>query len=90
MAEVDTDGDFARFTGGVTMVASDGYRFTTETLRAALGVTEFVADTPVRVVGPLGTLDAGTMRITQDDAGGYLAVFNGGVRLLYDPMQREE
>jgi lipopolysaccharide export system protein LptC len=89
-AEVDTDSDFARFTGGVSMVTSDGNRFATETLQAALGTTEIVADTPVTVVGPLGTLDAGTMRITQDPAGGYVAVFNGGVRLLYDPMQREE
>jgi lipopolysaccharide export system protein LptC len=87
---VDTDSDFARFTGGVSMVTSDGNRFATETLQAALGTTEIVADTPVTVVGPLGTLDAGTMRITQDPAGGYVAVFNGGVRLLYDPMQREE
>jgi lipopolysaccharide export system protein LptC len=89
-ADVDTDADFARFTGGVSMVASDGHRLATETLRAALGTTEIVADTPVRVEGPLGTLDATTMRITQDETGGYVAVFTGGVRLVYDPMQREE
>jgi lipopolysaccharide export system protein LptC len=89
-AEVDTEGSFARFLGGVTMLSSDGYRFTTETLRAALGETEILTETPVRVEGPLGTLDAASMRITQDEAGGYVAVFNGGVRLVYDPMKREE
>jgi lipopolysaccharide export system protein LptC len=89
-AEVDTAGNLARFTGGVTMVASDGNRLTTETLQAALGKTEIVADTPVHAEGPLGTLDAASMRITQDAAGGYVAVFNGGVRLVYDPMKREE
>lgn len=89
-AEVDTGTDFATFMGGVTMVSSDGHNLATETLRAALGVTEIVAETPVRVVGPAGTLDAASMRITQDEAGGYVAVFNGGVRLVYDPTKREE
>jgi lipopolysaccharide export system protein LptC len=89
-AEVDTESNLARFTGGVTMVASDGHRVATETLQAALGMTEIVAETPVRVSGPLGTLDAASMRITQDEAGGYVAVFNGGVRLIYDPTKPEE
>jgi lipopolysaccharide export system protein LptC len=89
-AEVDTEGAFALFRGGVTMLSSDGYALNTESLRAALGETEILTETPVRVEGPLGTLDAGSMRITQDEAGGYVAVFNGGVRLVYDPMKHEE
>jgi lipopolysaccharide export system protein LptC len=89
-AEIDTGGDSARFLGGVTVLASDGHRLDTETLRAALGTTDVLAESAVRIVGPTGTLDAGAMRITQDDAGGYVAVFNGGVRLVYDPMKRQE
>jgi lipopolysaccharide export system protein LptC len=89
-AEVYTDRSVARFTGGVTLVASDGHRLATETVRTALNRTEIVAETPVRVTGPIGTLDAASMRITQDEAGGYVAVFNGGVRLVYDPPDRRE
>ncbi len=89
-AEILTEGDLARFTGGVTILASDGHRLDTEILSAALGMTDVVSETAVRVVGPLGTLDAGGMRITQDDAGGYVAVFNGGVRLVYTPAQTQE
>ena len=90
-AEVDTEGDFARFTGGVSVVTSDGNRFATEITSCRIGNRP---KSPPRrrsgSLGPLGTLDAGSMRITQDPAGGYVAVFNGGVRLLYDPMKREE
>jgi lipopolysaccharide export system protein LptC len=89
-AEIDTGGDAALFLGGVTVLASDGHRLDTETLRAALGATDVLAENAVRIVGPTGTLDAGGMRITQDDAGGYVAVFNGGVRLVYDPAKRQE
>jgi lipopolysaccharide export system protein LptC len=89
-AEIDTGGDHARFLGGVTVVASDGHRLDTETLQAALGTTDVLADSEVRIIGPTGTLDAGEMRITQDDAGGYVAVFKGSVRLVYDPGKRQE
>jgi hypothetical protein len=30
------------------------------------------------------------MRITQNEAGGYVAVFTGGVRLVYSPEETEE
>lgn len=89
-AVIDTEADLAFFLGGVTIESSDGYRFETETLRAALGMTEIVAESAVHAVGPLGSLDAGSMRITQNEAGGYVAVFNDGVRLLYDPQKSEE
>jgi lipopolysaccharide export system protein LptC len=89
-ALIDTGGDSALFLGGVTVVASDGHRLDTETLRTALVTTDVLAENAVRIVGPMGTLDAGAMRITQDDAGGYVAVFNGGVRLIYEPLNRQE
>lgn len=89
-AVIDTEADAARFLGGVTILSSDGYRLVTETLRAGLGETDILAESAVHAVGPLGTLDAGSMRITQNDAGGYVAVFNGGVRLVYDPGQSKE
>jgi lipopolysaccharide export system protein LptC len=89
-ALIDTGGDMATFLGGVTILSSLGYRFETETLDAALDRTEIFAESAVRAVGPIGKLDAGSMRITQDDQGGYVAVFKNGVRLLYDPISPEE
>ena len=89
-AVIDTATERARFVGGVTVLSSDGYRLETETLSAGLSETDIVADTEVHATGPLGTLDAGSMRITQDDRGGYVVVFNGGVRLVYDPRRSQE
>ena len=89
-AVIDTEGDLAEFRGGVTILSSDGYRFETETLLASLSTTDLRADTPVQANGPQGTLHAGAMRITQDGAGGYLAVFTQGVRLLYIPAKTED
>ena len=89
-AVIDMESDLARFLGGVTILSSDGYRFETETLLASLAATDIRAETPVRATGPLGTLDAGAMQITQDEAGGYVAVFTEGVRLVYTPVQTGE
>jgi lipopolysaccharide export system protein LptC len=89
-AIIDTEEGSAQFLGGVTILTSDGYRLETETLNAALGETDIVAENAVRATGPIGTLDAGGMRITQDDVGGYVVVFIGGVRLVYDANRTEE
>ena len=86
----EPDINVLRFWGGVDIVSSNGYTFETQSLLTALGATEIVADTAIRGTGPDVELDAGSMRITQDEAGGYIAVFNGGVRLLYTPPQPRE
>jgi len=89
-AVIDMAADRAVLEGGVTVVTSNGYRMETRTLDAALGRTDIVAENDVHAVGPPGTLDAGSMRITQDMTGGNVVVFNGGVRLLYEPGQSQE
>ena len=87
---IDTIADRALLEGGVTVVTSDGYTMETLTLDTALGVTDIVAENDVHAVGPPGTLDAGSMHITQDESGRNLVVFKGGVRLLYEPGQSQE
>lgn len=89
-AVIDTAGDLARFQGGVLVLSSDGHQFETETLLASLDTTDVRAETQVWATGPQGTLEAGAMRITQDEEGGYVAVFTDGVRLVYTPAQTEE
>lgn len=89
-AVIDTADDLARFQGGVVILSSDGHQFETETLLASLDTTDVRAETQVWARGPQGTLEAGAMRITQDDEGGYVVVFTDGVRLVYTPAQTEE
>ena len=89
-AEFDPGANTLRFEGGVGIVSSEDHTFETETLTTALGATEIVAETDIRATRPGVVLDAASMRITQDEAGGYIAVFNGGVRLLYTPPEARE
>jgi lipopolysaccharide export system protein LptC len=89
-AEIDTGGDHARFLGGVTSWRRTGTGSTPRRCRPRLARRTFWPDSEVRIIGPHGTLEAGEMRITQDDAGGYVAVFKGSVRLVYDPGKRQE
>lgn len=87
---IDTLEDMATLVGGVVIVTSDGYTMNTDRLDAALGETDVVAPGQVRAVGPEGTLDAGSMRITVGADGGYQMDFNNGVRLIYEaPLGRE-
>lgn len=87
---IDTRSDIAILQGGVVIVTSDGYTMNTERLDAALGDTDVTAPGQVHAVGPEGTLDAGSMRITLGPEGGYLMDFNGGVRLIYETPVRPE
>lgn len=84
-ARIDTAGGLARLEGGVTIVTSTGYRMTTEALDAALDETDIASDGAVKADGPPGRLTAGSMHLTREEGRGYLLVFNGGVRLVYDP-----
>ena len=89
-AVIDTSDDRTRLEGGVVLITSTGYRMTTATLDTALGRTDIVAENEVHAEGPPGVLDAGSMRITQDESGGNVLVFNGGVRLIYEPGRPQE
>lgn len=89
-AIIDMSTDRALLQGGVTVETSNGYVMETQTVDAALSKTDLVAENPVHAVGPPGTLDAGSMRISQDQTGGNVVVFNGGVRLLYEPGRSQE
>ncbi|MFT4150612.1 MAG: hypothetical protein QM656_10495 [Paracoccaceae bacterium] len=71
--------------GGVTVTTSTGYRAEMPELATALRQTDVEsAGGEVTATGPLGKLRADHMRLTQGE-NGYLLVFNGGVRLIYQP-----
>lgn len=70
---------------------STGYDMKTSVLDAALDRTHMVSDAAVAVTGPLGRIDAGRMEMRRidDTTGDYVLIFNQGVKLVYDPANRE-
>lgn len=86
-AEMAPDGTSVTFRGTVVVMHSLGYRVETEAMTARLDVTDLRSDTPVRVEGPVGQITADRMELVPSGAGGqgYLLVFNGRVKLVYQP-----
>lgn len=77
--------------GAVVVTTSTGWQVNTDAMTARLDRTSLVSPGPVTAQGPAGTLRADRMEMTADPAhpGAYLMVFNGGVRLLYQPPDQE-
>ena len=73
--------------GGVTVTSSSGWQVQGETLTAAMDVTDLLLPTDVTATGPAGIVTADSMRLTQEAGadGNYLLVFNGTVKLIYQP-----
>jgi len=81
----DLAAELADLSTSVGLTTSNGYRLTTDLLRFSLG--DFMASSPgpVDVTGPGIALQAGAMEMSGSQ-GNNLVVFNGGVRVLYDPQ----
>lgn len=73
--------------GGVTVTSSTGWTVQSESLTAQMDQTDISAPSHVTATGPAGTVSANSMRLTQDaeENGRYLLVFNGAVKLIYQP-----
>ena len=73
--------------GNVHAVTSTGYAISADRLVAVTERSLLRSEGPVRAEGPLGSIEAGEMEIvrTPGAQGGYVLVFNGGVKLLYLP-----
>lgn len=69
----------------VGLTTSNGYRLSTDLLRFSLSDFRATSPGPVDVTGPGIALSAGAMEVS-GDRGNNLVVFNGGVRVLYDPQ----
>lgn len=86
-AEMDPAAQSIVFDGNVTVSNSAGYTVLSERMRAQLDQTEVRSLAPVTANGPPGQITADEMVLTQDTnrADGYVLVFNGSVKLLYQP-----
>ncbi|MDQ2065092.1 LPS export ABC transporter periplasmic protein LptC [Xinfangfangia sp. CPCC 101601] len=87
LANVDPSGKELRLDGGVSLATQAGYQLQTEAITADLEQTNLASTAPVTVTAPMGDIRADSFSLTQDplNKGAYLLVFNGGVRLLYQP-----
>ena len=86
-AQMDIDGKNVTFDGAVDLATSSGYRIQTERMVARTDQTELRSLTPVTATGPGTRITAQEMVLTQDitNPDGYVLVFKGQVKLVYDP-----
>jgi lipopolysaccharide export system protein LptC len=77
--------------GDVGIATSTGYHVTASRLDSALDRTELHSDGAFRAAAPFGAIDAGQLQIRSEDAGraGYVMVFSGGVKLVYEPATKD-
>jgi len=88
--EVQIDKDIASFIGKVEITSAAGLVVTTDLLNATLSGISADSPGPVQAIGPIGTLNAGTMQLQTKTQGGPLhMLFNNGVKLVYDPRKSE-
>ncbi len=75
--------------GGVHIRTSDGFEMLTNAVIAGLETGSFISDTPVTLSGPIGQLEAGSMRIEQlsEDTNeeNQVFTFENGVTLTLTP-----
>jgi lipopolysaccharide export system protein LptC len=87
-AQMASGGKAVALTGGVELRSSAGYVVEAEGFDLALDRTWLASRGQVAVQAPMGQLTADAMRLDrQGGTGPYLLVFNGGVRLIYDPQK---
>ncbi len=88
--EVQIDKDNASFIGNVEITSAAGLVVTTDLLNATLSNISADSPGPVQAIGPIGTLNAGTMQLRTKTQGGALhMLFNNRVKLVYDPRKSE-
>ena len=86
VGQVDAKTQTATLSGGALLVSSTGYVVETDRIMASAEAARLTASGQIIVTGPIGDLTAGEMELTRpNSANGYLLVFKGGVRLLYQP-----
>ena len=85
---VDTTAGTYEMTGEVTITNSAGYVITAPRMTGNLNATALDATGPVQIDAPMGRITADTMQLRPDPTapGQYLLVFNGAVRLVYQPV----
>lgn len=81
----------ATLTDGVKLLTTDGYTATSTSVEINLETGNLYSEGPVVAEGPLGSIEAGAMTLTQNldqiPTGNAVLVFNKGVKLIYNPAE---
>jgi lipopolysaccharide export system protein LptC len=87
---IDMPGKLVSFDGKARVDTSDDYHVVAPHMEAALDKTRIEATGGVTATAPFGRITARRMKLTPDPAapGSYDLVFNGGVKLVYDPGEK--
>jgi len=90
MGELDIRSQRLRLGGTVRIDTSDGYSLRSEAMTVDLRAGVLEASDAVETEGPMGRIDAGTLRVEPsgtegDKEGPRLISFGNGVRLIYHP-----
>lgn len=86
---IDSATNIAQLAGLTRVETSNGYEMETAGLSADLGTGRIESDGALEVQAPYGQLTAGSLVIESDPETGQRMLFEGGVRLLYQPQQRD-
>jgi len=85
-AFVDPGAQILVLRGAVRLDTPTGYWLESAELRASLDRSQLVSPGPVTALGPQGRIAAGGFTLTRGtEPGQEVLVFNGGVKLLYQP-----
>ncbi|MFL4469307.1 LPS export ABC transporter periplasmic protein LptC [Tateyamaria armeniaca] len=89
--QFDLRGNTSTLQGNVVITTSSGFDLSSEEMIAEFDTLALESPGPVQGTGPLGTLDAGQMRLQRNgvDSNAHL-IFTNGVKLIYTPEIREE
>lgn len=71
----------------VAVQTSQGYRMLSDYVEMATDQSYLVSPGPVQGEAPFGTISAGSMELTRRVTGAHDLVFNGGVKLVYQPQE---
>jgi lipopolysaccharide export system protein LptC len=91
IGEFDVGQDTADLLGNVNINTSTGYEITSARMIALMSRLDVRSPGPVQSVGPVGTLNAGSMVLNAPIKDGPTQlVFTNGVKLIYIPKQDKE
>ena len=86
---IDNSAGIAKLDDDVVVTTSDGYVIRTDGIEISLDATRVTSDSETTVLTPVGTLSADSFVLSKPAATdlNYVLVFNGHVKLLYDPNE---
>jgi len=87
--DLDLRSSNATLTDGVKLLTADGYTASTTRVEINFETGNLFSEGPILAEGPLGSIEAGTMTLTQNldqkSAGDAVLLFNKGVKVMYAP-----